>query len=99
MTSRRSTLYYTLFATTLFLGWQWLDGIRDWVVLLSSGLMFLTFTYLMMRLVNAVMPIVFKPRAQKLREEQDATRGPAAIAPTSDRIEHNRRRRERSRRR
>ena len=52
--SRRATFFYTFFATALFGGWEYLDGERDWLTLVTSSLMFLAFTYLMMRLVQNI---------------------------------------------
>jgi hypothetical protein len=91
----RGSLIYTAFATVVFLGIQWLDDIRDWQVLAISGAMFFLFTFFMLRLIQRVLALVIKPRAERGRQGRDAEeRGPVVIERTTDRPDHVRRRRE-----
>jgi TRAP-type C4-dicarboxylate transport system permease small subunit len=89
----RGTIIYTVFATVVFLGIQWWDGVRDVPLLAVSGAMFLGFTFFMLRLIQRLMPIIFKPREPKGRQ-RNAEPGPATFESTTDRPEHARRRRE-----
>lgn len=97
MQSAKSTLLYCLFATAVFTGLQYMQGERDWLVLASSGAMFMVFTYFMLRLVNRVIFLVARNRMQKSAARREAERGPVEVAATSERADHNRRRRERRR--
>jgi len=94
----RGSLIYTAFATIVFLGIQWMDDIRDWQVLAISGAMFFLFTFFMLRLIQRVLALVIKPRADRARGSRrgrdDEERGPAVIEPTTERPDHVRRRRE-----
>lgn len=93
MNTVRGTLIYTVFATVVFLGIQWIDDVRDWQVLAISGVMFFGFTFAMLRLIQRVLAIVIKPRAPRSRRG-DREPGPAVIEPTTERPDHVRRRRE-----
>lgn len=93
MNTLRGTLIYTVFATVVFLGIQWIDDVRDWQVLAISGVMFFVFTFAMLRLIQRVLAIVIKPRAPRSRNG-DREPGPAVVEPTTERPDHVRRRRE-----
>jgi hypothetical protein len=100
----RGNLIYTAFATSMFIGIQWLDGVRGIELFAISGVMFFVFTFFMLRLVQRVLGIVMKnrppsSRTGNARHRRDAEPGPAVIEPTTERPEHVRRRRERRRRR
>lgn len=95
MNTLRGSLIYTAFATAVFLGIQWMDDVRDSQVLAISGAMFFLFTFFMLRLIQRVLALVIKPRADRRRRGRDAEeRGPAIIEPTTERPDHVRRRRE-----
>lgn len=95
MNTLRGSLIYTAFATIMFIGIQWMDDIRDWQVLAISGAMFFLFTFFMLRLIQRVLALVIKPRAERNRRGRDVEdRGPAVIEPTTERPDHVRRRRE-----
>ncbi|MGE3960301.1 MAG: hypothetical protein AB7F65_01300 [Dehalococcoidia bacterium] len=98
MNTVRGSLIYTAFATTVFLGIQWIDDVRDPVTLGTAAVMFFLFTFFMLRLIQRVMSIVVKGAGPRRR---DAGRepGPAVIEATTDRPEHARKRREARRRR
>ena len=93
MNTLRGTLIYTVFATVVFIGIQWIDDVRDWQLLAISGVMFFAFTFAMLRLIQRVLAIVIKPRAPRARRG-DREPGPAVIEPTTERPDHVRRRRE-----
>ncbi len=93
MNTLRGTLTYTAFATLVFLGIQWIDDVRDWQILVISGVMFFAFTFAMLRLIQRVLAIVIKPRAPRSRNDGREP-GPAVIEPTTERPDHARRRRE-----
>lgn len=96
MNTVRGSLIYTAFATVVFLGIQWFQDVRDVPLLAISGAMFFLFTFFMLRLIQRVLALFIKPRPARGRRTYDDDRepGPAVIEPTSDRLEHNRRRRE-----
>ena len=101
MQSIRGNLIYTAFATAIFIGFQWFDGLRDITILSANGAIFFIFTFGMLRLIQRVMNMLMKgrtgPRARSSRDQQAP--GPATMEPTTTRPDHVRRRRERRRRR
>ena len=94
MNSVRGNLIYTAFATTVFLGIQWVDNVRDPLSLILSGAMFFVFTFFMLRLIQRVMSIVVKGSGADRRGKAERNPGPATIESTTERPEHARKRRE-----
>ncbi|MCB9482901.1 MAG: hypothetical protein H6675_02725 [Dehalococcoidia bacterium] len=94
MNSVRGNLIYTAFATTVFIGIQWMDDVRDPLSLVLAGAMFFVFTFFMLRLIQRVMAIVVKGSGAGRRQAPDRDPGPATTEATTDRPEHARKRRE-----
>jgi len=99
MHTAKGNAIYTAFATAVFTAVQYISGITDPLSLLITALMFFVFTFAMLRLINRVMAVVIDGFSKRRKAKEEANRGPEALQPTTERPDHVRRRRERSRRR
>ncbi|MGE3855510.1 MAG: hypothetical protein AB7G21_00985 [Dehalococcoidia bacterium] len=94
--SIRATFLYSLVGTVLWLGLLVYWGeYTPTNALVIGPLIFLMFFSTM--LATNRLSAALARRVEARRKANEPPRGPAVVAPTSDRVEHNQRRRERQR--